>query len=386
MKKTLILSSIIWIIGFLACLVYVLLKYQADIDSPTQDAAREYLLYKQIVESGSWQLTGGLLNSTLSVTLLPAFIQRLFHTDILWTFKLYSSFIMPFLPVLIYLIVKKFLSYKYAFVSALLFISQYGFWHAPVFQRTIIALIFMALILWVIYSNLSKKRKITLIVLSSLCLVLSHYTVAIVSIIVLIIALLSILVYSWFMHYGSYVSRYIAVSLGCLILFSGIWYGYVTRSPVSYAGETINNTLLQIIGNDRVYRIDAYGHKTGEEVSIWDRDAREPVIQFMFGAQLPNMSVWQYINMYYTWSYIGIMVIGFVIMCYRGLYYKDHIEYLAILGASIFVGMVCIVVPAISYAYGLPRTYLQITIPLSVSVAIGIKAMVDIGKSVYKNA
>ncbi len=365
--------------AFGICLNYSVRYFPKDLESTTQDVAREYRAYEAIVHGetlDSEMARTVLFTSTLSVTWLPAIIQRLTGINEYMLFRYYSSLIIPLLPMIVYLLALHFVSQPYALVSAGVFMSQYGFIHAPVYQRTLIALLFVALMLWLVFRPMNNKLRIALVILCALGVVLSHYTVAYIMIIILVPSIACLFIWRWLRHERSKLLLWLVVGLVALMAFAGVWYGVVTRYPLHYAGGTATSAFQQLVGQKALMKILPSGLSNNLTTSIWDREARDPVTQFAFGEPL-NISNWYKVYLAYNWLVMALTLLGASVMAWSVWKGRGNTEMTVLALGSLGVGLIAVVIPAISNQYGLTRTYLQITIPLSVALAWGLKWVND---------
>ncbi|MCE7699530.1 MAG: hypothetical protein K8E24_012235, partial [Methanobacterium paludis] len=131
-------------------------------------------------------------NACLSVNILPVIYHVLSNMSGEYIFKLFSGIIGSIIPLIVYIVSKKYIGKKYAFFAALLFVFQLFFVYMLGAVRQEIAMLFFFLAVMVIFdSELDKKLpKKVLFLIFTFSLVVSHYTTAYVAFILMAAVLL----------------------------------------------------------------------------------------------------------------------------------------------------------------------------------------------------
>ena len=385
MKRTAwIYPSIIYLMGITITLVYAFTTNYTEVS----DTAREYLIYSTITQGGSWQalrndVTGlfTIQSTCLTVTLFPALLQRLFSIEPLLFFKLYSSFIIPILPVVVYFIAKRVTSNLHAFLVAVLFMGQVCFLQAPSMARSNMALLFFALSLLVILRpDLSKRVKFPILFLLATGMVISHYGTTFASLLLLGTAGVTVSLW-WFVRRMLYYSlpRFSvtfrlpyrnSILIVCLSLIVGIvvWYGFVTHTPLTEGISFIERSTSQEI-KIRPEEVDA------QEYKITEVNSRDKIIQAALGVKNPDGDTtftFSWATFVFNWLAVMLMSYGLLITLIKWRRIKAvPLEYLAlsIIGYATIVGVV--VLPFPSRFYGIERTFYQMLVFLGIYFIFG---------------
>ncbi|MCL0097958.1 DUF2206 domain-containing protein, partial [Dehalococcoidia bacterium] len=145
------------------------------------DAHLEYYLFRQTFCNGLWQIgvIGGPLDAVLSVSILPTIYHSFLNTDSQYLFKVLYPILFSISPVIAYLISKKYIENRYAFLASFLFMSQTMFLWTTFNPRTSLAILFFALaIMTLLLSNLGELNKKLLFIVFAFSCILSHYSTA----------------------------------------------------------------------------------------------------------------------------------------------------------------------------------------------------------------
>lgn len=350
---------IVWLIAFGVSITHALTKFVIE-----SDVAHEFALYQNIIARGYWtpipdDRISYLLNSCLSVTLLPASIQRILGTDVNWTFKLYSSIFLPFLPLVVYFIARKFITPFNSFLVAVFTIFQYIFLRAPYYTRTLMADLFFALaILIVLWKPKRVWLKYVLLSVVIVGIALSHYTVAFISVAVFVGATVILLIKN----------RKLPKELGfaslVMIVSIGIWDGIINPTPLHEATYLVR-AVFQSISGSNIVSSNFSSNITGN--ALLSADSREGVVQVAFGSSFLTMSLIKKIEFIWNWAIIGVMCAGLLIAVIRR---KTDDRYLAITVVGVAIIGATVIFPVLSNDYGIARTYYQLMLPLAVFMVI----------------
>ncbi len=356
MKKTAwIYPSIIYLIGITITLVYAFTNNYTVVS----DTAREYLIYTSIIEGKSLQAFWGvfpytLQSTSLSTTLFPALLQKVTGIEPLLLFKLYSSFLIPLLPVVVYFIAKRFMPNLYAFLAAVFFMGQVVFLHAPSIARSNIALLFLALSLLVIlHLGLSKKVKFPILFVLAIGMVISHYSTTFISLFILLGT--GIIILLWQLLKREQLPYRNSILVVCLSLIVGItvWYGLITQTPFAeYLAP----------GSEQEHRIT-------------DITSRDKITQAAFGIKNPDGDTtftFNWATFAFNWLVVMLMSYGLLITLIRWRREKAvPLEYLVLSIIGYITIVAVVILPFVSRAYGIERTYYQMLTFLSIYFIFG---------------
>jgi len=148
-------------------------------DITGHDIMREFRVYTMTHVSGRWDIAAyrDPYNACLSITILPEVYAKLLHTSGLVVFKCILQILLAVCPVVIYVLLRRFVSKLGALVGCGLFISYPTFINdSAMLTRQGVAYLFFALALLVaLHASREKVHKV-LFVLCGLGVVLSHYS------------------------------------------------------------------------------------------------------------------------------------------------------------------------------------------------------------------
>jgi len=152
------------------------------------DVPGEYFLFKTTQNNSHWSSTlpswmsigFGSYNDMLSITILPTVYANTLNLDASLVFKILYPLIFSFVPLGLYQIWQTYISKKYAFIAAFLFMAQMTFYTEMLgLNRQMIAELFFVLLLLVILSKKIKPiNKTVCFTVFSFALVTSHYALA----------------------------------------------------------------------------------------------------------------------------------------------------------------------------------------------------------------
>lgn len=131
-------------------------------------------------------------NGMLSVTILPTIFSKFMNFDIVWTFKLCYPLIYALVPIALYLGYRKQTSPLVAFLAVFLFMSMDTFYLQMLgLARQMVAELFFALLIFLLAEErLSTSQKKGLLLIFSVSLIVSHYSIAYLFAFYLILTLL----------------------------------------------------------------------------------------------------------------------------------------------------------------------------------------------------
>jgi uncharacterized membrane protein len=145
-----------------------------------RDVHYEYYSFQLALQSFHWDINTYLnpYNACLSITILPTVLQSLSNLSGEYIFKIFSL-IGSFIPLVVYVVSKKYLENKYAFFAGLLFSFQLFFVYLLGAVRQEVAILFFFLAIMVLFANdMGKNTKKILYVILMSSVVVSHYTTA----------------------------------------------------------------------------------------------------------------------------------------------------------------------------------------------------------------
>lgn len=351
---------VIWVVGFCIVLRYALLDYAL-----VSDAGNEFIVYKTVVETGTWQVIKGhgLLSSCLWTSYMPAMFQRLFNTDIVMTFKLFPCFIFPALPVVVYYLARKMVSPLNAFLaSAFLMVQIYFLW-IPQFARVGVSLLFWGLALLVIFNdNLKFGKKIILFVVLGACLVTSHYGTTYASLFVLGIACMTLVALRYIKKTHFPYLKALLVFTCVLVVGVILWHGLFNPIPLSYGRSMVTKAIEAETFVAETFKVDEDGY------GYWSLEAREEVVKVAFGKTLSSMNIPQKIEFVICWLSILLMSWGLALTVKRYGLGSEWGMLMVVCYLTIVIG---VIIPVVSVRYGIARVYFHMVVVLSGCFVVG---------------
>ncbi len=228
------------------------------------------------------------------------------------------------------------------------------------------------------------RWKYVWIILLSVAVVVSHYSIAYMSILLLggTLALL--------LTMRREVQSYLVTAFGVLLVASVIWTGFIAKMP----GATIVNLIKLPSLEARAYAVEEYYtyktkitdvgfnnaryNETYEAIKNIDADLvrkRDTVIEQAFGKGLAQASLFGKIKWLAVWLWMIALCVGEYLMIKKRHKYNIPIEFIA-LSLTCVVGMILwVIVPYISINYGIGRVYFQASVIFVVPLGIFIKTV-----------
>jgi uncharacterized membrane protein len=142
------------------------------------DIFLEYYLFRQTLYNGLWQiLMYNPLDACLSISILPTIYQSLLNTNSQYLFKILYPILFSLSPLVVYIISRKYISNRYAFLASFFFMSQITFLWVAFYPRTSLAILFFALAIMTLLSDrLSELNKRVLFIIFAFSCIVSHYS------------------------------------------------------------------------------------------------------------------------------------------------------------------------------------------------------------------
>ncbi len=349
----------IYLVGLGITLYYALFKQVI-----LSDQMQEYKIYLSVIQTGHWQwVSDSIVNSCLTVTLLPAYMQRFTQIDAELVFKVWPCLLYPLMPAFVYLITRRYTNVRYAVLSSCLVLSSMYFLYYPAMGRVGIALAFLAGMVWGLL-----KRNYILSGLFAVAVVFSHYGTAAIA----IILVLFVVVYMVARRRFNVDFRIAVSTLVILVSLFYVWH-YVI---VVESGRYVDNFALYSADSaltavpDIRQDVSIVPDPTVNSANFYLLESRDPVVQVAFGKTLSIMNIPQKIEFVLSWLIVIILSLGLVYCVLRRKLTTPH-AVIAVVAYSLILS--AIVIPYISQAYGAVRTYFTSLVVLAPMFAIGIR-------------
>jgi uncharacterized membrane protein len=380
------------------------------------DISQEYRVFNTVLENGIWHpriFADNTYNACLSITILPALIHSLIPISPLFIFKFIMQFITAFIPVIIFNIARRQLSFdnKLAFASSLFFIvqTQYIF-QLPALIRQGTAFIMAALIIDVI-SNRRLPHKTSLIIMScfGIGVVLSHYSSTYVLIGLFSIGLILKYLLSLFRKYRNHSTKqrsklehqwYLPPAMIVILVVSSVlWYGQVIGSSGDVTKKLSNSfsniqdafsaeSIKKVVGYFSSLNQQSYDQSTINDLIIARRNVKGneqyPDAKQAAGSLQPIYSDQQYaisgIRSPIAATFDKLIPIFIKIILCIGIIYTIYLRFLRqrseeeavlIVAGCLLLGLL-VVMPGLSENYNFERMYQQLLILLSGTFVAGL--------------
>lgn len=302
------------------------------------DISLEYAIAKVTTSDALWSPLGnpaaGRFDSMLSITILPAIYSNLLNLTLTWTFKILYPVIFSLVPLGLYLLWKKYIGSKGAFIAAFLVVAQETFYGEMLgLARQMIAEVFLVLLLLTLLSiKMETPKRVLLFSLFGVGLVMSHYALT------LIFAFFIgfVLVFLLLIRRPSAKITVSMVLIFLVLMFS--WYIYTSKAA------TFNDILTY---GDYVYS------QLGQFFNLESRGAT--VLSGLGLEAAPT--VWNTISRVFAYLTEFLIIVGFLALLIRKVKGDFDREYLALSAiAVVFLGAL-VVVPGLAKTFNMTRFY-----------------------------
>lgn len=224
------------------------------------DVQVEYQFFQLIAQDSFWSATkySEMLNSMLSVTLLPTVLQALLNVKGENVYRIVYTLIFSLTPLAVYFLCKKYTGNLYAFFASFFYMAQANFSTIMMeVKRQQIAIFFFALAIMVFFDEeINPVYKKMLFIIFMLSVVVSHYSTTYVFFILMFL--------TWFVllprkskpldrerfagitknhGFGSHAPAILTstlVGLFAAVIF--LWYGQITETPFTSGVDYFKNT------------------------------------------------------------------------------------------------------------------------------------------------
>ena len=314
------------------------------------DVQSEYWVFQLTHDNLHWDIshTSHVLNSCLSVTILPTVYQSLLNMGGEYVYKGVFMIITSFTSLALYELTKRYVGERYAFIASFLFISQFQFIHFIALVRVGIAIFFFSLLWVVFFSNkIDEMKKRVLFITLMFAVIVSHYSISYGLLGMMAFACLVMFLYNLRDKKKSAITPTITV-----LLFIGIflWYAQLTGAPFTNFMDFSRDTLTTL-------------------GKIFIEESRHPTLQKAMGMGLQGPpEIINFVIYYLSFLFIGI---GILILLKRYRDYGFETEYFLFILISAFFLVVMVLIPHLSQGYGIERIYQQVLVLLCTPFVIG---------------
>ncbi|AXV36712.1 MAG: hypothetical protein CIT01_00130 [Methanobacterium sp. BRmetb2] len=200
------------------------------------DGWTEYYFSNLVLKNLHWNNTfAHNYNAMISVSILFPIYSSFLDMKLAWVSKILISILFSIVPLGLYEIYKNQTNEKTALLSSILFMVVYTFYNImPTVGRQEIAEIFLMLIILVVFNKMHTLKKSILLILFGISLIVSHYGVASIFLIIMILAIMIKFIKSRIAKMEGNENYFLLnrTLLIFLIVFSLGWFIYVSTSSI----------------------------------------------------------------------------------------------------------------------------------------------------------
>ena len=352
----------IYIIGLSLLLIFMLRFPHIS----GKDINGEYFMFQITLSNLKWSIIlHRPYDTCLSISILPTILQSVMNIkNQEMFFKGIYVFIFSFCPLVIYIISKKYIGCKYAFLASFFFMSQLFFLRTAGSARTNVAIFFIALFVMALFNdNIPSVKKKILIVLFMVSCIFSHYSSTYIFLIIIISTLFVSKIISKKLNFKRNLTLTFTL---LLIVFIFFWYSQLTESGFDTALNLVKDVFLNL----------------GQ---LFVGDLKDPSIAQLSGHSLQN-PILSRANLLSLWSTFLLIGIGCLTTLFKYketlktfktlkqpklLKNKIEIEYLIMALTCVILLISVITLPIISQAYDMSRFYFLVTVFLAPFLIIG---------------
>ncbi len=329
-----------------------------------RDVHAEYYCFKLTLSNLHWDINSyyNPYNACLDITILPTIYQVISSLNSEYVFKLYYSIIGSVLPLVVYLVSKKYFKIEYAFFAGLLFTFQVFFINLTGAVRQEIAILFFFLAVMVLFDGYLEKlvqRKILFLILI-LSLIMSHYTTSYVALGLLVPLLLLPFIKTLIKERKLNFKNFDIIII--YLLFLALWFMIYAKVQFNAAGDVVAATA---------------GVAGASGLSGGGRDALVLSVLGIGLKSLPNTISAIVNDAIFLMMGIGVFAI-----------LKERKKYRELLGDKFILGIVLsitiltlfIILPSVSFFYGADRLFFQLLIFTAPLFVIGVMKLSKIIK------
>lgn len=329
------------------------------------DTHSEYYLFQTTLNNMHWDVFGHTaLDACLSISLLPTIYLLFLNVDPEWFFNIFYVLLFSLVPLVVFIISKKYVGDFYGFLASIFFIFQTRFIFATGGARTNVAIFFFALAMMVLFSDKIQptKKRFLFIVFMASCIV-SHYSTTYIFFFVLVGTFIGIEVLSKKYTFKKVVSSKTVIIFFTLIF---IWYSQVTETAFEAGVDFVQTTLKNL---HEFFVLESRG-----------------IGEALLGKDIAEKGIPHKIEFLFTWItfvFIGIGIItlirkykevSFPELNFKKLYFiEDKFEITYFVTTFICSGLLVVMVllPFIAEGYDMFRLYSVVLIILSIFFIIG---------------
>lgn len=331
------------------------------------DTHVEYCYFLTTFDNLHWNAFGKTaLDACLSISLLPAIFRSILNMPSEFLFKVLYSLLFSIVPLIIYVMSKKYVGELNGFIASFYFMSLQNFLFTAIHARTNMAILFFALSMMILFDNDVHPAMKRLFFIGFICsCIVSHYSTTYIFFFLMI----GMFIGTEFLIKKE-ISKRNFINLNIILLFITMiffWYSQVTGvafdAGINFIGNTFNNL-------NKFFVEELRGSST----------------RALMGDQIGIRTVPSKIEFVFTWvafALIGIGILTLTRKC-REMFFQEldfkkprilidkfEVPYSIIVLECAGLLVTVVLAPFISAGYSMERVYLLAAILLSVFLCLG---------------
>ncbi|MEM3769705.1 MAG: DUF2206 domain-containing protein [Candidatus Bathyarchaeia archaeon] len=323
----------------LAILLHATLIYKYPIPYGS-DTSYELYIYESTENKAYWNSTlfrdqlHGRLNSMASITVLPTIYSTILNLDPLYVRKILYAVIFSFVPLILFQFWQKNFGYKRSFIAVFFFMSSITFFTEMVgLGRQMIAELFFALLLIIIFNRKRTFFDNACYAIFSVALVISHYALAEIFLGLIILTTLIVLILT---RKPTRKATITMTAFFLVVMFT--WYIYTSHSTVFESTVSFGNYVLE--------QLDEF----------FNLSSREPTILRALGLEKPE-TIWNLASRVFFYLTELLIALGFIALITKRTDIKlENEQFIFTIVAMFFLGLT-IVMPGMSKTLNATRFY-----------------------------
>ena len=293
-----------------------------------------------------------------------------------YLFKFIYILPLALIPIVVFVLSKKYLSSVLAFLACIFLMSQAAFFSQTAAYRNYVALLFFGLTIMVLFSkelNIVNRR--LLFIIFSIAIIISHYATTYIFFFMLLFTFIgSNLIWKLNQHkretsdhvpdinnWNSYFFQSkvdAGISFAQLFLFIilfFVWFGVATQAPFNSGVYFLSSTIKNL-------------------QNLFLNEMRSPEVSAAMGSSLRGSPVLSYINFVTAWLSVIFIAVGVLVFMFKPKFtseWKMTLEPFILAFISAIILAVSIILPFILVGYSFGRLYYQCMIILSTYFIFG---------------
>lgn len=320
------------------------------------DIYTEYNSFVQVLSHHKWS-TGSMNDAvmgSLSISLLPVMLKTFLGIPNIYIFKLALIIPLAFIPIIGYLVYKKWLNPFYGFLSAFFMITQLPFFYSLSGQlRLGVALVSFILIFMVFFDediNAINKKILSLILI--ITMILEYY---VLPVIFLVLIFFTYAILSLKKERKNDIIGHILILFTAVVIY--IWWGQISSNGFNLYILFSKDIFINLF---HLFEKELYSPTITNFITPTDQS---------LAARIPGI----YMRITLLVTAFGIIPI-ILLKKYKKVFPK---EYIILMASCLILIVSSIIVPKLSYKYGIDRIYLQLMTIFAPSFIIGCEVLLN---------